>query len=66
MTEKTITVETEKDTQRLNFISNHKINIICGKNKRWSVHTGLPSHEYETYKTLREAIDAAIKYTMGM
>lgn len=49
------------DTERINWIENNPNYIIRSiKNKKWACITSFTQYEYNVYKTLREAIDAAM------
>ena len=51
-----------KDAERLNFIEVHAATntLEWNRKSKWSYHRTLTSYEYQTFKSVREAIDAAI------
>jgi hypothetical protein len=53
------------DAERLNFIQANPKLRLCNYKRRWAL-VGLTNYEYDTFKTVREAIDAAIGETVGI
>ena len=51
-----------KDAERMNFIESHAATnaLEWNRKSKWTYHRTFTSYEYQTFKSAREAIDAAI------